>query len=76
MIHKLTVAHGARLRALTLPVLAAMVLAADVSAMGRHQPVAAIAPVGRALHLPEAMLVGALMDIRENRLSSALVRSE
>ena len=67
--------QGGRLRALTLPVLAAVVLAGDVSAMGRHQPVAAaVARVGRALQMPEAMLVQALMDIRENRLNAALDR--
>jgi murein L,D-transpeptidase YafK len=75
VIHNLTMPHGGRLRALTLPVLAAVVLAGDVSAMGRHQPAAAaVARVGRALQMPEAMLVQALMDIRENRLSAALDR--
>jgi murein L,D-transpeptidase YafK len=64
--------HAARVRALTLPVLAAAVLAGDVSAMGSHQPFAA--RVGRALQMPEAMLVQALMDIRDNRLAAALER--
>src|SRR5262249_55005034 len=44
----------------------------DVSAMGRHQPLAA--QVGRALQMPEAMLVEALIDIRDNRTSAALER--
>src|SRR6478735_3404456 len=65
--------HGAQLRALTLPLLTAAVLAGDVSAMGSHQP-AAVAHVGRALQMPEAMLVGALIDIRDNRMSAALDR--
>jgi hypothetical protein len=60
--------HGARLRAMTLPLLAAAILAGDVSAMGRHQPLAA--QVGRALQMPEAMLVEALIDIRDNRMSA------
>jgi murein L,D-transpeptidase YafK len=67
--------HGAHLRALTLPVLAAVVLAGDVSAMGSHQPAAAVTrAVGRGLQMPEAMLVQALIDIRDNRLSAALDR--
>jgi hypothetical protein len=67
--------HGAHLRALTLPVLAAIVLAGDVSAMGSHQPAAAVTrAVGRGLQMPEAMLVQALIDIRDNRLSAALDR--
>jgi murein L,D-transpeptidase YafK len=51
--------------------LTAAVLASDVSAMGSHQP-AAVARVGRALQMPEAMLVQALIDIRDNRMSAAL----
>jgi murein L,D-transpeptidase YafK len=67
--------HGAHLRALTLPVLAAIVLAGDVSAMGSHQPAAVVTrAVGRGLQMPEAMLVQALIDIRDNRLSAALDR--
>jgi murein L,D-transpeptidase YafK len=51
------------------------VLAGDVSAMGSHQPAAVVArTVGRALQMPEAMLVQALIDIRDNRLSAALER--
>ena len=57
---------------MTLPLLAAVILAGDVSAMGGHQ--ALVARVGRALQLPEAMLVQALIDIRENRLNAALTR--
>ena len=72
MIHKLAMTHGARVRAMTVPLIAAAILAGDVSAMGRHQPIAA--QVGRALQMPEAMLVGALIDIRENRLGAALDR--
>lgn len=72
MIQKLAMHHGARLRAMTLPLIAAAVLAGDVSAMGRHQPIAA--QVGRALQIPEALLVGALIDIRDNRMSAALDR--
>ena len=64
--------HGARVRAMTLPILAAVVLASDVSAMGSHQAVAA--RIGRALQMPEAMLVQALIDIRDNRLAAALDR--
>jgi murein L,D-transpeptidase YafK len=64
--------HGARVRAMTLPILAAVVLASDVSAMGSHQLVAA--RIGRALQMPEAMLVQALIDIRDNRLAAALDR--
>src|SRR5262245_63211401 len=66
--------HGARLRAMTLPLLAAAVLAGDVSAMGSHQSGGAVTRVGRALQLPEAMLVQALIDIRDNRLGAALDR--
>ena len=73
MIHKLAMLHGAQLRAMTLPLLTAAVLAGDVSAMGSHQP-AAVARVGRALQMPEAMLVQALIDIRDNRMSAALDR--
>ena len=72
MIQTIALRHGARLRAVTLPLLAAVILAGDVSAMGGHQ--ALVARVGRALQLPEAMLVQALMDVRENRLSAALTR--
>ena len=69
---KLSLPHGAQLRALTLPLITAVVLASDVSAMGSHQPVAAaVAHVGRALQLPEAMLIQALMDIRDDRLGAA-----
>jgi len=57
---------------MTLPLLAAAVLAGDVSAMGSHQ--SPVAHVGRGLQLPEAMLVQALIDIRNNRLSAALER--
>ena len=70
MTRQFAIPHGARLRAMTLPLLAAVVLAGDVSAMGSHQSV--VARVGRGLQLPEAMLVQALMDIRDNRLSAAL----
>jgi len=72
VIQKLALRHGARLRAMTLPLLAAAILAGDVSAMGSHQPV--VARVGRALQMPEAMLVQALMDINQNRLGAALKR--
>jgi murein L,D-transpeptidase YafK len=75
VIHQFAMLHGARARAIALPLLAAAILAGDVSAMGRHQPVnSAVARVTRALQLPEAMLVQALMDIRDNRLSAALDR--
>src|ERR1700675_4237700 len=57
---------------MTLPILAAAILASDVSAMGSHLPIAA--RIGRALQMPEAMLVQALIDIRDNRLGSALDR--
>jgi murein L,D-transpeptidase YafK len=70
VIQKLALHHGARVRAMTLPILAAIVLASDVSAMGSHQPVTAL--IGRALQMPEAMLVQALIDIRANRLGAAL----
>ena len=74
MIGKLNLPQGGRLRAITLPVLAAAVLAGDVAAMGSHQPVTVLPRTARTLQIPEAMLVGALMDIRENRLSAALDR--
>jgi murein L,D-transpeptidase YafK len=75
VIQKLKTLHGARVRAIALPLLAAAVLAGDVSAMGKHQPVSAtVAHATRALQMPEAMLVQALMDIRDNRLSAALDR--
>jgi len=67
--------HGAGARAIALPVLAAAILVGDVSAMGKHPPVnSTVARVTRALQMPEAMLVQALMDIRDNRLSAALDR--
>jgi murein L,D-transpeptidase YafK len=72
VIQRLALHHGARVRAMTLPILAAVILASDVSAMGSHQPVAA--RIGRALQMPEAMLVQALIDIRDNRLAAALDR--
>jgi hypothetical protein len=72
VIQRLALHHGARVRAMTLPILAAVVLASDVSAMGSHQAVAA--RLGRALQMPEAMLVQALIDIRDNRLAAALNR--
>jgi murein L,D-transpeptidase YafK len=72
VIQRLALHHGARVRAMTLPILAAVVLASDVSAMGSHQAVAA--RLGRALQMPEAMLVQALIDIRDNRLAAALDR--
>ncbi len=54
---------------MALPLLAAAILAGDVSAMGSHP-----ARLVRALHMPEAMLVEALIDIRNNRLGAALER--
>jgi murein L,D-transpeptidase YafK len=72
VIHKLAMLHGARLRAMTLPVLTAAILAGDVSAMGSHP--SAAARVARVLQMPEAMLVQALIDIRDNQLSAALDR--
>jgi murein L,D-transpeptidase YafK len=69
VIQKLTLRHGARVRAMALPLLAAAILAGDVSAMGSRP-----ARLGRALHMPEAMLVEALIDIRNNRLGAALER--
>ena len=71
MIRKLALRHGARARAVTLPLLAAAVLAGDVSAMGSHP-----ARLARALRMPETMLVEALIDIRNNRLGAALERVE
>lgn len=62
----------ARMQNTILTLLPALVLAGDVSAMGSHQR--AVERVGRALQLPEAMLVQALMDIRDNRLVAALER--
>jgi murein L,D-transpeptidase YafK len=69
VIQKLALRHGARVRAVTLLLLAAAILAGDVSAMGSHP-----GRLGRTLRMPEAMLVEALIDIRNNRLSSALER--
>jgi len=69
VIQKLALQHGARVRAVTLPLLAAAILASDVSAMGSHP-----ARLAHALRVPETMLVEALIDIRNNRLSSALER--
>ena len=61
--------HGARVRAVTLPLLAAVILAGDVSAMGSRT-----GQLARALRMPETMLVEALIDIRNNRLDAALKR--
>jgi len=69
VIQKLALQHGARVRAMTLPLLVAAILAGDVSAMGSHP-----ARLVRALRMPETMLVEALIDIRNNRLSAALER--
>ena len=69
MIQKLALRHGARVRAVTLPLLAAAILAGDVSAMGSHP-----GRLARTLRMPETMLVEALIDIRNNRLSAALER--
>ncbi len=54
---------------MTLPLLAAAILAGDVSAMGSHP-----GRLARTLRMPETMLVEALIDIRNNRLSAALER--
>jgi len=62
----------ARVRNMVLTLLPALLLAGDVSAMGSHQRV--VERMGRALQLPEAMLVQALMDIRDNKLAAALER--
>jgi murein L,D-transpeptidase YafK len=69
VIQEFALRHAARVRAVALPLLAAAILAGDVSAMGSHP-----ARLGRALHMPEAMLVEALIDIRNNRLTAALER--
>ena len=61
--------HGARVRAVTLPLLAAVILAGDVSAMGSRT-----GQLARALRMPETMLVEALIDIRNNRMDAALKR--
>jgi murein L,D-transpeptidase YafK len=54
---------------MTLPLLAAAILAGDVSAMGSHP-----GRLTRTLRIPETMLVEALIDVRNNRLSAALER--
>ncbi|HTS51775.1 MAG TPA: L,D-transpeptidase [Burkholderiales bacterium] len=69
MIQKFALRHGARVRAMALPQLATAILAGDVSAMGSHP-----ARLSRVLHMPETMLVEALIDIRNNRLGAALER--
>jgi len=61
--------HGARVRAVALPLLAAAILASDVSAMGSRP-----SQLARALRMPETMLVEALIDVRNNRLDAALKR--
>jgi len=61
--------HGARVRAVALPLLAAVILAGDVSAMGNRP-----GQLTRALRMPETMLVETLIDIRNNRLDAALKR--
>src|SRR5262245_27256300 len=57
------------MRAVALPLLAAVILASDVSAMGSRP-----GQLARALRLPETMLVEALIDIRNNRMDAALKR--
>jgi murein L,D-transpeptidase YafK len=74
VIQQFATLHGARLRAITLLVLAAAILAGDVGAMGSHPPEVIYRRASRTLSMPEAMLVQALMDIRENRLGPALER--
>ncbi len=69
MIQRLALRHGARVRAITLPLLAAVILAGDVSAMVSHP-----GRLARTSRMPETMLVEALIDIRNNRLSAALER--
>jgi len=61
--------HGARVRAVALLLLAAAILAGDVSAMGSRP-----GQLARALRMPETMLVEALIDVRNNRLDAALKR--
>jgi murein L,D-transpeptidase YafK len=73
VIQKLALRYGARLRAMTLPLLAAAILAGDVSAMSSHHS-AVIAQAGRALQMPESMLIQVLMDIQQNHLGAALKR--
>jgi len=58
-------------RAVVLPLLAAAILAGDVSAMSSRP-----GQLARALRMPETMLVEALIDIRNNRLDAALRRVE
>jgi murein L,D-transpeptidase YafK len=69
VIQKLASRHGARVRAIALLLLAAAVLAGDVSAMVSHP-----ARLARKLRMPEAMLAETLIDIRNNRLGAALER--
>jgi len=69
VIQTFALRHGARVRAMTLPLLAAAILAGDVSAMGSHP-----GRLTRTLRIPETMLVEALIDVRNNRLSAALER--
>jgi hypothetical protein len=69
VIRGIALRHGARVRAVALPLLAAVILAGDVSAMGTRP-----GQLARALRMPETMLVEALIDIRNNRLDTALKR--
>ncbi|HXX11505.1 MAG TPA: L,D-transpeptidase [Burkholderiales bacterium] len=57
------------MRAVALLLLAAAILAGDVSAMGSRP-----GQLARALRMPETMLVEALIDVRNNRLDAALKR--
>lgn len=69
MIRGFATRHGARVRAVALLLLAAAILAGDVSAMGSRP-----GQLARALRMPETMLVEALIDVRNNRLDAALKR--
>lgn len=71
MIRGFASRHGARVRAVALPLLAAVILAGDVSAMGSRP-----GRLARSLRMPETMLVEALIDIRNNRMDAALKRVE
>jgi murein L,D-transpeptidase YafK len=64
--------HWSLWRSLSLTVLAAAVVAGDVSAMSRHPSARGL--VSRTLQSSEAMLVQSLISIRESRLADALAQ--